>query len=276
MRSARSCNTRTVRVPYFFAAALGVVALAGCSSSSATPSTPASIASAPPTTVLPGTGAARPTTTPPPATTSTASSTSTTSTVLTTTTAAPVSSAPTTVAEPTSAPPVTPASTSAAPAAGFTPVAPPAVPDATAPIEAAWVDPESNVLLAIDDGSYWATVAGQGTDDSGVKFVTYKLTQAFFGQACITQFGDDACDNDLGTLESPSGTMPMFLGASRITVADPSTQQSYEIAGDRLFELLADPTGAPDAPAGYIYAPFAYLLQVQGGQIVSAEQVWTP
>ena len=30
------------------------------------------------------------------------------------------------------------------------------------------------------------------------------------------------------------------------------------------------------APADYIYLPFAYLLHVQGGQIVSAEQVWTP
>ena len=70
--------------------------------------------------------------------------------------------------------------------------------------------------------------------------------------------------------------MPMFLGASRITVADPSTQQSYEISGDMLFELVADPTVAVGAPADYIYAPFAYLLQVQGGQIVAAEQVWTP
>ena len=43
-----------------------------------------------------------------------------------------------------------------------------------------------------------------------------------------------------------------------------------------LFELIADPTAAVGAPDGYLYAPFASLLRVVGGQVVSAEQVWTP
>jgi hypothetical protein len=152
----------------------------------------------------------------------------------------------------------------------------PAVPDATHPIDAAWVDPATQELLSVDDGTYWATVVGQGTGDGGARFISFRFAQAFFGDACTAKFGNDACDNDLGTLETPSGTMPLFLGASRISVADPSTQQSYAVSGDVLFELLADPTAAVGAPPGYLYAPFAYLLQVQGGQIVVAEQVWTP
>jgi hypothetical protein len=165
------------------------------------------------------------------------------------------------------APPVT--------AATFVAVAGPAVPDVTDPIDPAWVDPRSSALLAIDEGTYWATVTGEGTDDSGARYVTFRLVQAFFGAACTAQFGDDSCDNDLGTLESPSGTMPMFLGAGRTTVSDPSTQQSYEISGDTLFDLVAGSTVA-GAPADFLYLPFAFLLHVQGGQIVSAEQVWTP
>ncbi|MFT3855567.1 MAG: hypothetical protein QM733_22985 [Ilumatobacteraceae bacterium] len=145
----------------------------------------------------------------------------------------------------------------------------------THPIDASWVDPASQQLLTVDDGQYWGTAAGTGTG-AGMKFVTFRLVQVFFGDACTVQFGDDGCDNDYGTLESPAGTMPMFFGAGRITVADPSTQDSYEIGGDTLAALLADPAAQVGAPAGYVYAPFAYLLQVQGGQITSAEQVWTP
>ena len=126
----------------------------------------------------------------------------------------------------------------------LTPSPGPAVPDATHPIDAAWVDPATQELLSVDDGTYWATVVGHGTGDGGAQFVTFRLAQAFFGDACTAQFGADACDNDLGTLESPTGTMPLFLGAGRITVADPSTQQSYAISGDVLFELIADPTAA--------------------------------
>ena len=66
------------------------------------------------------------------------------------------------------------------------------------------------------------------------------------------QFGADSCDNDLGTLESPSGTVPMFLGASRVTVADPSTQQSYEISGDTLFDLISGATSVAGTPADFL------------------------
>jgi len=70
--------------------------------------------------------------------------------------------------------------------------------------------------------------------------------------------------------------MPMFVSAGLLTVADPTTQQSYVISGDMLIGLLSDPTGAGTLVPGYVYVPFPYLLHVTGGQIVSAEQVWTP
>jgi hypothetical protein len=163
-----------------------------------------------------------------------------------------------------------------APPTGFVTVAGPAVPDQTDPIDPAWVDPATQELLNVDDGTYWATATGQGTADGGAQFVTFKLVQAFFGSACTARFGADSCDNDIGTLESPSGTMPMFLGSAAVTVADPTTQESYAISAQQLFSLVGDPTNAPGAPAGYVYVPFAYLIHVAGGQIVSADQVWSP
>jgi hypothetical protein len=167
-------------------------------------------------------------------------------------------------------------STTTAPPTGFVPVAGPAVPDQTDPIDPAWVDPATQELLDVADGTYWATATGQGTADGGAQFVTFKLVQAFFGSACTARFGADSCDNDIGTLETPSGTMPMFLGAATVTVADPMNQQSYAISGEQLFSFLADPTNAAGAPDGYVYVPFAYLLRIEGGQIVDADQVWSP
>ena len=225
-------------------AACGLVA-AGCggSSGSDAPVTAATIATFPPTT-----------TTTTSSTTSTTSTTpATTSSVASTSTAVPtVDSVPTTIA----------------PAPG------PAVPDQTDPIDPSWPDPATGELQSVADGTYWGTVVGHG--GSGPQFVTFKLTQAFFGEACTAQFGADGCDNDVATLEEPSGTMPMFISAGLLTVADPTTQQSYVISGDMLIGLLSDPTGAGTLVPGYVYVPFPYLLHVTGGQIVSAEQVWTP
>jgi hypothetical protein len=251
-----------VRHRSLIAVAVGFVALAACSDAtsgtSTAPSASVTIATASSTTVAASTSS---TSTTPPASTSSSSTSSTaaTSTSSTSSTSAPTTATPTTAL-----------------AAPFTPTTAPAVPDITHDVDATWVDPSTQELLSVDDGQYWATVVAPGTDEGGVRFVTLRLVQAFFGDACTARFGSDGCDNDYATLESPTGTMPMFLGAGRISVADPSTQESYEIGGDTLWELLADPTAAVGAPPGYIYAPFAYLVQVQGGQVTSAEQVWTP
>jgi len=52
------------------------------------------------------------------------------------------------------------------------------------------------------------------------------------------------------------------------------TQQSYMVTFDVLAGSLANPVAS--SADGYVYVPFPYLLHVEGGQIVSAEQVWTP
>ena len=77
-----------------------------------------------------------------------------------------------------------------APTAAFTPVPGPDVPDVTHPVEAAWVDPASQELLSVDDGD-WATVTGVCTADGGERFVTFRLAQAFFGDACTARFRAD-------------------------------------------------------------------------------------
>ncbi|MEO5898861.1 MAG: hypothetical protein ABIR68_01870, partial [Ilumatobacteraceae bacterium] len=112
--------------------------------------------------------------------------------------------------------------------------------------------------------------------DSPQRFVGFKLIQAFFGAACTAKFGDDSCDNDFATLEAPTGAFPLYLGTARLTVADAVTQKSFQVTNDELFGLVGGNPPTAAAPAGFTYVPFAFLLNVEGGQIVSAEQVWTP
>lgn len=212
---------------------------------------------------------------------------STTTTVAPSTTAAPPK---TTVARTTSEPPPPAPTTVApletvpptilpAPRALYTPAPPPATPNATDAIDPASVQADGS-LSGVADGTYWGVASGTG--DTPQKYVDLRFVQAFFGEACSAQFGGsaDACRNDYGTLETPTGTVRLFVGAAAVTVADPSTQASYAIDVAELQRLLASPLGTATphvgAPEGYIFVPFAFLVRVAGGQIVTAEQVWTP
>jgi hypothetical protein len=168
--------------------------------------------------------------------------------------------------------------TTAAGASSYRPTSKPNVPTTmTAPIDPAWVEANGETLgTAIADGTYWASATGAG--EGTKQFITFHLVQAFFGATCTAQFADDpdACDNDYGTLESPSGDFPMFIDAATVSVADATTQKSYAVSGDELYRLVGGGVPADDAPAGYSYVGFAYLVTVHGGAIVKASQVWTP
>ncbi|MEO5723564.1 MAG: hypothetical protein ABIQ39_11195, partial [Ilumatobacteraceae bacterium] len=161
------------------------------------------------------------------------------------------------------------------PAVAYTDTAGPAVPNQTDPIDAAWVS-TSGALTGVADGTYWASAAGVGQGKQ--TFITFRFVQAFFGDACTKHFAgvENSCDNDLGTQEDPHGTMAMIVGTAKVTVADAATQKSYLIDGSELARLLAGKTPNAAAPADYTYVPFSFLVKVGGGQIVSAEQVWTP
>ncbi|MEO5900081.1 MAG: hypothetical protein ABIR68_08110, partial [Ilumatobacteraceae bacterium] len=164
----------------------------GCSSDAAdVPVTAATIATAP-TTSSPPVSPASPTAVPTRGVTTTAATngaattTAVTTTASATTTRAVTATDPTTTAVPTTT--AAPTTTVPAAPADFTPVAGPSVGDQTSAIDPAWLGADGVTLTTVADGTYWATLAGEG--DSPQRFVGFKLTQAFFGAACTAKFGD--------------------------------------------------------------------------------------
>lgn len=170
-------------------------------------------------------------------------------------------------------PPTTPAPTTAttAPPVGpvyglYDEVTPPTVPSThtTAPTTSG----------TLPDGTYWTLYNG---GDEMLPSVT--VYQAFFGPECVSQAAamGDECLNDIFVQGDPYrdvDDMP-FAADVYLTVADPSTMQSYWITPAELVQIRASSPSA-GAPAGYDYVPFAYMMTVEDGVIVSFQQVWTP
>lgn len=260
---------------------VAALAVGSCSSDTAdVPVTAATIATAPTTSTRTAPGITPPAGVPTSAVTTTAVATSAAPagavTTTTVTTSAVTTAASTTRAVNNTDPATTAAPTTAVPAApaDYAPVAGPSVGGETNAIDPSWLGADGVTLTTVADGTYWATLAGEG--DTPQPFVNFKLTQAFFGAACTAKFGDASCDNDLATLETPTGAFPLYLATARLTVADAVTQRSFQVTNDELFGLVGGKPPGAAAPAGFTYVPFAFLLTVQGGQIVAAEQVWTP
>lgn len=150
----------------------------------------------------------------------------------------------------------------------------PPVPDRTHPVDAAWVGPDGMLdPAAVDDGEYWGEAVGAG---SGRPIVVFDLSQALFGPACIDALGADACTDDYGVVTEPHGTLVSPIDAlSSVTVVAES-RQNYAVDANELASLLWGGPPAKEAPAGYAYRPYPFLLTVSGGKVVEARQIWVP
>ncbi len=155
----------------------------------------------------------------------------------------------------------------------FVPV--PAVPDRTAAIDPAWVEDNGETLgTEVADGRYWATATGVGEGER--PFVSFDLSQALFGPTCTAVLGPDGCANDYGVVAEPHGELPAFVAdLATVTVVD-ERQRNYAIDGTELRRLVAGQPPSAAAPAGYAFVAFPFLVTVDGGRIVKAEQIWVP
>lgn len=155
----------------------------------------------------------------------------------------------------------------------FVPV--PAVPDRTAPVDAAWVGADGRIDAAlVADGRYWATVSGW--DDGERPFVSFDVGQALFGPRCVEVLGEDECMNDMGVVTEPTGELAADVGRMRTVSVVDERQRNYAIDGAELLRLVrGDPRGDA-APEDYVFVPFPFLLTVEGGVVVKAEQIWVP
>lgn len=143
----------------------------------------------------------------------------------------------------------------------------PGVPDRTAVVDPAMSEFTSG-------GEYWADLIG-GRDTTKPTFV-FLLTQAFFADACVDELGVDKCPNDFGTLDEPNVNIDVLLAdiGSVTVVAD--NQQNFAVTPQELFILADGQPPSEDAPEGFAYVPFPFLLTVRDGKIVKANQIWLP
>jgi hypothetical protein len=149
----------------------------------------------------------------------------------------------------------------------FVPV--PAVPDRTRAVDAAWAD--GGVGPA--DGEYWATAARPG---AAAGTVVFDLAQALFGPSCVAELGIDGCPDDYGVVPAPTGQLAAAVAdLVTVTVVD-GTRSNYAIDGAELARLVAGEPPADAAPDGFAYVPYPFLVTVEAGRVVQAEQIWVP
>jgi hypothetical protein len=155
--------------------------------------------------------------------------------------------------------------------------APAPVPQQTNAINPAWVEASGETLgTTVASGVYWAQL---GTVGVGAEpFVEFDLSQAFFGDACLAQFGDDsdACVNDIGVQAEPHGLLPAFRSTLQVVTVVGVDQRNFAITADELIALVSGEQPAAEAPDGYQFAPFPFVVTVAGGTITAARQIWTP
>jgi hypothetical protein len=214
------------------------------------------------------------TTNPPIDTSTSTSAPATTGTEAPRTTPPPPTAAPSTTSAASTA--ITAAATTIAPATTvfteYQRVKGPDVPAVTAPITEA---------SSLADGVYYGIIVDGGDPPPAEGSSVFQLLQLFTGRACAEHFGPDdteSCLNDYGVEPDPVQFVEVPLVGSdiEITVADAESKRSYRISSSELYALLHGDEPAIGAPKGYAYAGFGYIVTVQGGDVVKAEQWWTP
>jgi hypothetical protein len=140
----------------------------------------------------------------------------------------------------------------------------PAVPDRTQAV---------TETTPLPDGQYWAPEVTVDADGFRLHFT---LAQAFFGPGCAEALGADRCDGDAGVLSEPSRDLVVAAeGRAPISVVDVQ-QRNYAVTADELVSLIAGNAPSADAPTGFTYTPFPYLLTALNGEVVSIQQIWMP
>ena len=130
-------------------------------------------------------------------------------------------------------------------------------------------------LLApiVDDGDYWAEATAVG---SGRPFIMFDLSQAVFSQTCIDELGAAACDDEYAVIPEPHGTISVLWDdLQSVTVVD-ENRQNYAVPGAELASLVGGNEPSADAPDGYRYMPYPFLVTVRDGTIVDVHQIWVP
>ena len=113
----------------------------------------------------------------------------------------------------------------------------------------------------IADGQYWAVLSEE--DRSGDDVLTFVLQYAEFGS-----------DGSITVTEQPSRTVkgwPDWLVTLTVVA---STRQNYAVPVDEVGRLASGAAPSAEAPEGYAYVDYPYLVTISSGQVVEAHQIW--
>ncbi len=141
----------------------------------------------------------------------------------------------------------------------------PGVPDRTTVVDPSALSP---------DGAYWAELL-LPVDPSHPSF-TFHVTQAFFADACAEELGIDECPNDFGILSEPSLDADTALTDLTSVTVVTDDRANFAVTAEELFSLASGDAPAAEAPAGFAFVPFPFLLTVRDGKVVEAHQIWLP
>jgi len=152
-------------------------------------------------------------------------------------------------------------------------------PDATwAQVTAPSVVDQTDDVVVVDgtlaDGTYWGTVARV----SGTGEVVFRVVKARFGTFCEAWAAErgraTGCLNDYDVETYPDAHAALADDAA-VTVAVPDAPgTNLVITPSRLGSLLTGEVG--EGPTGYAWVPFPFVVRVDGGYVVDAQQFWVP
>lgn len=139
------------------------------------------------------------------------------------------------------------------------------------------VDQTDDVVVVdgkLADGTYWGTAARvSGTDE-----VVFRVTKARFGAFCEAWAAEQGrvpgCLNDYDVESDPAALAAVADGAA-VSVAEPrGPGTNRSINPSTLSDLLAGEDAA--APTDYLFVPFPFIVVVEDGLVVDAQQFWVP
>jgi hypothetical protein len=140
----------------------------------------------------------------------------------------------------------------------------PGVPDRTTAVDSTGLT---------QDGPYWGELLPA---DASRPALTFHITQAFFADACAEELGADECPNDFGTLDKPSLDVDAALTDLVVVSVVTDDRVNFAVTADELFSVAAGAPPAAEAPEGFAFVPFPFLLTVRDGKVVEARQIWLP
>jgi LysM repeat protein len=128
------------------------------------------------------------------------------------------------------------------------------------------------IVEPLPDGVYWAEASGVVSGGATIEFT---LRQRLSGEDCLEQFPTSTlnCIDDGYVGDATAQASMSVDGTTASVISTPAgIPVAWEVTPAELARLVAGEPAAADAPEGFSYVPFPFIVTVRGGEIVAADQ----